>query len=109
MILIKAGRLDKPADSVRGLERALQTALDFLQKQTSQSYAHRVLMGDSLAAKFKELQSDVENQLQLLQAETLQDVAGGVQELGRAALIISDFSFVFFYTPARMSEPSHNF
>jgi len=61
VILIKASTLNKPADSVRGLERALRTALDFLQKQTSQSYAHRVLMGDSLAAKVRRCRFTLSN------------------------------------------------
>jgi len=40
-----------------------------------------MLLGESAAAKFKELQSKVVEELGLVQAETLLDVAGGVQAL----------------------------
>ena len=69
------------AISARPHERALQTASDFLQEQSSQGWMRRMLLGESAAAEFKKLQSKVVEELGLVQAETLLDVAGGVQAL----------------------------
>jgi hypothetical protein len=70
------------AISARPSDRALQTAADFIQTQNSQSWMGSMLAGQAVAAKFQELQSNVEVQLKLVTAETLLDVAVRVQEAG---------------------------
>jgi len=52
-----------------------------LEEQSSQGWMRRMLLGESAAAKFKKLQSKVVEELGLVQAETLLDVASGVQAL----------------------------
>lgn len=81
VILLKAARLDKPATQIKGLESALLTAAEFLQSQSSQGWMQRLILGELSSERFKELQSAIVEELRLVQAETLLDVAGGVEDL----------------------------
>jgi hypothetical protein len=81
VILLKAARLDKPATQIKGLESALLTAAEFLQSQSSQGWMQRLILGESSSERFRELQSAIVEELRLVQAETLLDVAGGVEDL----------------------------
>lgn len=81
IILLKAARLDKPATQIKGLESALRDAGAFLEAQSSQGWLQRLILGESSSEKFKEHQSAIVEELRLVQAETLLDVAGGVEDL----------------------------
>lgn len=80
-VILKAARLESKAVTLGSLEDALKEAAEFLEEQSTQGWLRRMLLGESSADKFQDLQAKIMEELRMVQAETILDVAGGVEKL----------------------------